>query len=296
MTYVKEGLLGLALSALLCVAAMPAVQAGPKSPAPVTLAPGALKAAEIAKAAVATEKMATPAEKKPAKPHATHWGYEGDRGPDRWSTLEAGFEACASGRQQSPLNIENADAAGLAPLVFHYAVSPIDLVNNGHTVQANYGAGSHITVGDERFDLLQFHFHTPSEHRVAGQAFPMEIHFVHRHASGRLAVVGVFVALGAENLAAREVWDRLPREPHSTAKDSRAIINARDLLPPGTAYFRYAGSLTTPPCSEQVDWFVLQQPVAFSAEQISQLHAVIGRNARPVQARHGRYLLQATGG
>ncbi|CAN0576294.1 unnamed protein product, partial [Laminaria digitata] len=170
---------------------------------------------------------------------AAHWGYHGAGGPANWGNLKPAYKACSTGRHQSPVNLEATEPAHLSPLAIHYKVSAIDLVNTGHTVQANYGEGSYITLGDERYDLLQFHFHTPSEHRVAGRSFPMEIHFVHRNKRGRLAVLGVLVATGDYNLAAREVWDRLPARAHTKSAKTRGLINARDLLPSDTRHFRY---------------------------------------------------------
>lgn len=224
------------------------------------------------------------------------WGYHGATGPAHWSDIKPAFKTCMTGTRQSPLNLQVADAARLVPLRFHYKVSLIELVNTDHTVRANYGPGSHIMIGPDRYDLQQFHFRTPSEHQVAGRRFPMEIQFVHRHKSGKLAYVSVLVAPGTENLAARELWTRLPNTPNSRSAESRAVLNARDLMPSEPAYFRYSGSLTTPPCTESVQWIVLEEPVLFSAKQIAQLRRITGANARPVQARHGRYLLQADGG
>ncbi len=129
----------------------------------------------------------------------------------------------------------------------------MDLVNNGHPVQENYGKGSYITLGNERYDLQQFHFHTPSEHRVAGRSFPMDIYFVHRNKRGQLAVVGVLVATDDYNLAAHEIRDRLPTRAHTKSANICALINARDLLPGGTKHFRYSRSLAKPPCSENVN-------------------------------------------
>lgn len=228
--------------------------------------------------------------------HPVRWGYHGAGGPAHWGGLKQAYRTCSDGRSQSPVNIETAEAASLAPLAIHYKVSLIEMVNNGHTVRANYGKGSYITLGAERYDLLQFHFHTPSEHRIAGRSFPMEIHFVHQNKRGQLAVVGVLATFGDYNLAAREIWDRLPARAHTKSADTRALINARDLLPENTKYFRYSGSLTTPPCSEKVNWMVLQTPVHFSQAQIARLHRIIGMNARPAQARNSRYLLQSVGG
>jgi carbonic anhydrase len=325
----QTGLLGAILAALAATALVPAPAGASDAPGtnshatdsraapskPTALTPASRKASPPAKPAARvppplapvrteTPQMAAPAAKQHAGTappavsagHAAHWAYEGPGGPEHWGNLKDEYRACGAGRQQSPIDIDNAGASRMLPISFHYKVSVIELVNNGHTVQANYGKGSYITVGDERFDLLQFHFHTPSEHRVAGRSFPMEIHFVHRNAQGRLAVVGVLIAPGEESLAAREIWDRLPAAPHSKSSDAHALINARDLMPTESRYFRYAGSLTTPPCSEQVDWYVLQQPMTFSIEQIGRIRGIMGGNARPVQARNGRYLLQGIDG
>ena len=230
------------------------------------------------------------------KSHNVHWGYEGAGGPAHWGGIKQTFRACSAGQSQSPINLEAPEAGHLAPLGIHYKVSLIEMLNNGHTVQANYGKGSYITLGKERYDLVQFHFHTPSEHRVAGRSFPMEIHFVHRNKRGQLAIIGVLATFGDYNLAAREIWDRLPARAHTKSANTRSLINARDLLPDETKYFRYSGSLTAPLCSEKVSWVVLQKPMSFSEAQIAKLHRIIGMNARPTQARNSRYLLQSIGG
>ena len=275
-----------------------AMAKNPKAePHPKAIKKPAMGGKKSEESAHSAPKMAQPA--KPvhaAKTHIVHWGYEGPGGPAHWGGIKQAYKICAAGRSQSPINIESAEAGRLAPLGIHYKVSLIEMVNNGHTVQINYGKGSYITLGSERYDLLQFHFHTPSEHRIAGRSFPMEIHFVHRNKRGQLAVVGVLATVGDYNLAAREIWDRLPARAHSKSTDTRALINARDLLPDETKYFRYSGSLTTPPCSEKVNWVILQKPVHFSGDQIAKLHRIIGRNARPAQARNSRYLLQSVGG
>lgn len=322
----QTGLSGAALAFLAAAALFPSAATAADSHGssthaapskPMALTPAPRKTSAAAKSAVpmppplapvrtAMPTMTAPADKSADKSHAeaapaagghaSHWAYEGPGGPEHWGDLKSEYRACGAGRQQSPIDVDNAGAARMTPISFHYKVSVIELVNNGHTVQANYGKGSYITVGNERFDLLQFHFHTPSEHKVAGRSFPMEIHFVHRNAQGRLAVVGVLIAAGEASLAAREIWDRLPAAAHSKSSDAHALINPRDLMPSEGRYFRYSGSLTTPPCSEQVDWYVLQQPMTFSIEQIGRIRGIMGMNARPVQARNGRYLLQGIGG
>lgn len=285
----------LALAAVILLAVTPDAWAAAKKtakPVPIPM----IKPAPPGKMAATMRTKPKGASATMSKNHrGGHWGYKGAIGPDRWGGLKPAYKTCADGKRQSPLNLQTLDAARLVPLRFHYKVSLIEMINTGHTVQANYGPGSHIMIGADRYELEQFHFHTPSEHQVAGRSFPMEIQFVHRHKSGKLAYIAVFVAPGTENLAAREIWTRLPATPHSKAVDTRAVMNARDLMPSGPAYFRYSGSLTTPPCSETVDWIVMEEPVRFSTRQIAQIRRIMGENARPVQARHGRYLLQADG-
>jgi carbonic anhydrase len=279
----------------------PAAQKAPMKPHAPTAAHAAA-AAKAAKAAMAKHPKPKASKKIAKKPHVTRkshnvrWGYEGAGGPAHWGGIKQAYKACSAGQRQSPINLEATEAGRLAPLRIHYKVSLIEMVNNGHTVQANYGKGSYITLGKERYDLVQFHFHTPSEHRVAGRSFPMEIHFVHRNKRGQLAVMGVLATFGEYNLAAREIWDRLPARAHTKSANTRTLINARDLLPDETKHFRYSGSLTTPPCSEKVNWLVLQKPVHFSEAQIAKIHHIIGKNARPAQARNSRYLLQSIGG
>lgn len=249
--------------------------------------------------AIAAEKKATnePKMEKAMEGQGTgHWAYHGETGPEHWGALSPSYAACGVGHSQSPIDLQQVDTARMQSISFEYRITPLNLVHNGHTIQANYMAGSAIMIGENRFDLVQFHFHTPSEHKINGQAYPMEIHFVHQHhASGRLAVIGVLVAPGDHNLAAQEIWDNLPTKANSAIDKPRILINGRDLLPENQDYFRYMGSLTTPPCSEGVSWYVLQHPVQFSAAQIDQIGKSMGYNARPVQSRNHRMVLRAGG-
>lgn len=228
--------------------------------------------------------------------HGPHWGYDGDAGPGQWGALSPEFAACGVGRSQSPIDLRVTDQAQMEPLTLKYRVSPLDVVYNGHTVQVNVAQGSTLQIGDKRFRLLQYHFHTPSEHQVDGHVHPMEIHFVHRDEAGHLAVVGVMVEPGESHLAAQEVWDNLADKATPSRKAERVLVNARDLMPDSLGYYRYMGSLTTPPCSEGVNWYVLKMPVQFSTEQIGRVEAIMGRNARPVQVRHDRMVLGAKEG
>lgn len=229
-----------------------------------------------------------------AQKHA-HWSYEGATGPSHWGNLEADFGTCAQGRHQSPVNIRPGTAlkAALPPLQFSYQPVPLRIVDNGHSVQVNYAPGSFITVGGKRYDLLQFHFHRPSEEALDGKRRDMVAHLVHRDAQGQLAVVAVLLEAGAASPLLETLWDRVPAAKGSEHLDEGVRINAADLLPPDRGYYTFAGSLTTPPCSEGVTWFVLKTPAAVSTQQIARFAVRYPMNARPVQSLHGR-VIQAT--
>jgi carbonic anhydrase len=214
------------------------------------------------------------------------FSYEGATGPEHWWEICAPTNfTCAAGARQSPIDIPEAPAGDLPHLNVHYGAAPLKVKNNGHTIEVEVEPGtSYLRLGQERYDLVQFHFHTPSEHKLHGQSFPMELHFVHRNALGELAVVGVFLREGAANPVLQEVWDNIGGE---------AELNPADLLPAGREYYRYAGSLTTPPCTEGVRWHVLAQPVDVSAAQIEEFRAIFPLNARPLQPLKGRTVLDS---
>jgi len=223
--------------------------------------------------------------------HAPHWEYTGDAGPAHWSTLAPEFAACA-GRNQSPIDLDNFIEAELPPIAFDYKAGGHDVVNNGHTIQVNYHAGSSISIDDDTFALKQFHFHAPSENHIDGKSFPIEAHFVHADAKGDLAVVAVMFEQGDNNPALDTLWARLPGKEGDPQALSPEIA-AAELLPGNRDYYRYEGSLTTPPCSEGVRWLVLKHPVPVSAEQIDRLTKALGHpNNRPVQPVGARVVLQ----
>ncbi|MBL1274800.1 MAG: carbonic anhydrase family protein [Ectothiorhodospiraceae bacterium] len=223
--------------------------------------------------------------------HGTDWGYEGHSGPEHWSNLSKEFGTCDKGTRQSPINITGGYSSGLKPISFDYKSAKLDIVNNGHTIQVNRPEGSSITVDGERFELLQFHFHTPSENIVAGKPYDMEMHLVHKSEKGQLAVVGVFMKMGKENAVISEAWKHMPIKAGDTDTIASVSINAADLLPEGKAYARFNGSLTTPPCSEGVRWMVMKQPIELSSSQVKQFAKVVGENARPVQPLNSRFVL-----
>jgi carbonic anhydrase len=221
------------------------------------------------------------------------WGYEGSLGPDHWGDLSPEYAACKQGQGQSPINLQGDIPAILPILRFQYHPIPLKLIHNGHTIQVNADAGNSITLQGTDFELLQFHFHHPSEHTIRGNPFPMEAHFVHRSAQGELAVVGVMMEIGRENQALLPVWKAMPTQAGAEQVVSGVTLDLHQIVPFNHAGYRYFGSLTTPPCSEIVRWIVLQQPIAISQAQADQFANLFPHNARPVQPLHRRFLLHS---
>ena len=226
--------------------------------------------------------------------HTPHWAYSGEGGPANWGDLKDDYAACGRGSQQSPIDIRSdaAISADLGAIQFNYKATPLKVLNNGHTVQVNYAPGSSITVAGKTYQLLQFHFHTPSEHMVDGEAAPMELHFVHRNDAGDLAVVGVMTKKGQMHEALQPLWDHLSHEINVEMTVPGMHVDAAALLPRQSRdYYHYMGSLTTPPCSEIVSWFVLKEPIVVSETQVARFIDTIGANARPVQAINRRLVV-----
>lgn len=216
-----------------------------------------------------------------------HWSYEGHEGPAHWGELSKDYQACMAGKKQSPIDISAAETAELAAIEFNYTASHIDLINNGHTIQMNYGGDSKITVAGKSYKLLQFHFHSPSEHTINGKPADMVAHLVHQAENGQLGVIGVLMNKGADNKTIAALWKHLPTKS-GDHKKAKVDINVADLLPADRRYFNYSGSLTTPPCSEGVNWMVLRQPVEVSAEQLAAFNKLFAQSVRPVQPLHDR--------
>jgi len=227
-----------------------------------------------------------------AQEHAApHWTYDGKTGPDHWSELDKKFSACRAGRHQSPIDIRAPKPADLPPIQFAYQPAPLHVVNNGHTIQVNYAPGSFMTVGDKRYELRQFHFHHPSEERINGKRFEMVVHLVHANANGDLAVVAVMLDPGSANPLIASLWQHLPTHEGPEQTLDAVKIDVTELLPPDRGYYTFAGSLTTPPCSENVTWFVLKTPEPISQGQADAFGKIYRRDARPVQPLYGREVL-----
>jgi carbonic anhydrase len=228
----------------------------------------------------------------PAMPHKPHWSYEGAGAPDKWGSLDADFRTCDLGVEQSPINLTNAVRAEAGALSPNFRIFPLAVLNNGHTIQVNATPGSYTVINGKRYDLLQFHFHHPSEHLLSGRRMDLEIHFVHRAADGQLAVLGVFAQPGSYNTALPPIWRSMPHEA-GPVRETSIPIQPSSLLPQSRGYFRYQGSLTTPPCSEGVLWTVFNTPIQASRDQIQEFAQLFANNARPAQEQHRRYLLQS---
>jgi carbonic anhydrase len=222
-------------------------------------------------------------------PSHAHWSYGGESGPQAWGAMKPEFAKCSTGTRQSPIDIRGGIGVELEPIAFDYRASGFAVIDNGHTVQVNVGAGNSIEILGRRYELLQFHFHRPSEERIDGRQFDMVAHLVHKDLEGRLAVVAVLLDRGSAQPLIQTVWNNLPLEKGEELP-ARARIDLNHLLPQDRRYYTYMGSLTTPPCSEGVLWMVMQQPVAISPEQIDIFARLYPMNARSLQSSAGRLI------
>jgi carbonic anhydrase len=224
--------------------------------------------------------------------HHTHWGYEGHHGPKYWGTMNSDYATCKNGVNQSPIDLTELIEAELPPLGLAYKPGGTEVINNGHSIQVNYQPGSNLSIGEQVFELKQFHFHTPSENQINGHSFPLEVHLVHVDKDGRLAVVAVLFKEGEKNQTIKNIWDAMP----NTAGEKnmlQTIISADNILPTHQDYYRYNGSLTTPPCSEGVTWLVMKQPLSVSKQQIKKFESLLRHpNNRPIQPVNARPVLK----
>ena len=222
---------------------------------------------------------------------AIHWSYTGEGGPANWGKLRPDNALCATGKRQSPIDIRDGIQVDLEPIAFDYKNTLFRIVDNGHTVQVFVGEGSSITVMGRRYALQQVHFHRPSEERVNGMAFDMVAHLVHQDLDGHIAVVAVLLENGKEHPLIQQLWNNMPLEVGQELTPS-APINLTALLPDADhrAYWTYMGSLTTPPCTEDVLWLVLKQPQQISADQVAIFARLYRNNARPIQPVNNRLI------
>lgn len=223
--------------------------------------------------------------------HNSHWGYSGSEGTENWVKLSPDNFSC-SGKNQSPINLSGFIEADLTPITFNYKAGGQEILNNGHTVQVNYEKGSHISIDGIIFELLQFHFHAPSENHINGNSYPLEAHLVHADKDGNLAVVAVMFKEGEANKGLENAWITMPK--HSGDKYPLSTrVDVDNILPKSREYYRFNGSLTTPPCSEGVRWLVMKDAVSASADQIDAFSQALHEpNNRPLQALNSRVILK----
>jgi len=231
----------------------------------------------------------TPVALASEKGNGSHWEYEGSSGPEHWGDLDAKFSACSQGKSQSPIDLVGG-VSGSRKIEVNYKPSALKVVNNGHTIKVSYDKGSSVVMDGKKFNLLQFHFHTPSEHTVKGAPYPIELHLVHQSEDGQLGVIGVFFKEGAKNKALSTVWKQASDHVGMEHAPEGVTINAADFLPANRTHNHYSGSLTTPPCSENVNWNVMTTTLEASSSQIAKLQKLFKANARPVQNLNGRSL------
>lgn len=258
-------------------------------------APSVASAASVAAAAKrkAAQQAAAEAAKKAHEHMGHHWSYSGETGPENWGKMNKDYTMCESGKRQSPIDIRGGIGVDLPALKFNYQPSLFRVIDNGHTIQVNYGEGSTLTLQGRTYQLVQFHFHKPSEERVNGRVYDMVAHLVHKDEQGRLAVVAVLLDKGNEHPLIQTVWNNLPLEANEEVSPPEATLDMNQLLPESLGYYTYMGSLTTPPCSEGVTWIVLKQPAKISPEQIAVFNRLYKNNARPIQRTENRLIKES---
>ncbi len=223
---------------------------------------------------------------------SAHWSYEGESGPAAWAQLKPEFATCSTGLRQSPIDIRDGIKVELDAVQFDYRPSGFRVIDNGHTVQVNVAAGNTIEVTGKRYELVQFHFHRPSEERIDGKPFDMVVHLVHKSVDGRLAVVAVLLDRGSAQPVVQAVWNNLPLEKGDEVA-AKLPLDLNALLPTDRRYYTYMGSLSEPPCTEGVLWMVMKTPVEVSPEQIGIFSRLYPMNARPIQSASGRLIKES---
>jgi len=225
------------------------------------------------------------------KNEKAHWGYTGDIRPDKWGTLDVAYKTCSEGKVQSPINIFPSTDENLQSLDLNYTALASSIIDNGHTVQVNIESGSSLTIGSDVYKLKQFHFHTPSENNIHDQSFPLEAHFVHATDDGKLAVIAVMFEEGTTNETLDKIWKTFPLKKEKEQTFSLTVDEVNSLMPTNKDYYKFMGSLTTPPCTEGVKWHVLKNPLSLSIEQKTKFLSLFKHaNNRPIQDTNGRII------
>ena len=245
------------------------------------------------KEAEAAAVLATAAAVAAAKPkNGTHWSYEGEFGPENWSKINSAWASCSTGNRQSPIDLRDGLKVDLEQVTFDYHPSSFNEIDNGHTIQVNVAGGNFLTVGGTTYELQQFHFHRPGEERINGKGTEMVVHMVHKSYDGKTAVLAVLLERGIANPMIQTVWNNLPLEKLTSVTPS-IVLDVNEILPARRDYFTYMGSLTEPPCTENVLWIVMKQPMTASPAQMALFSRLYPFNARPVQPSNGRMVKES---
>lgn len=216
------------------------------------------------------------------------WDYKGKSSPENWGKISQEFSTCATGKMQSPINISNSTkSTNHKKITFSYKTTPKIEINDGRTIEVQYNKGAYVDIDGHKYDLIQFHFHSPAEHLFQGKQYPFEMHLVHQDKDGHLLVIGIWFKEGKENKILDPVWKVMPQKAGQEVKVSN--IDLEKLMSKNMGFFYYNGSLTTPPCTEEVSWFILKEPLEVSKEQIKKFQESIKEpNNRPIQPLNGR--------
>jgi carbonic anhydrase len=215
------------------------------------------------------------------------WSYSGDSGPANWGRLSREYASCRKGRSQSPVDLKWTNPLGSRKIEFDYRSVRYRVIDTGHTVQVNFEPGNRIRISGKSYELEEMHFHSASEHSLSGTSYPLEVQLVHRSAAGKLAIVAAVFKPGGLNLPLGKVWAGIPSDKGREAI-GEGKFNPAAFLPGVRTHYHYLGSLTTPPCTEGVDWSVLNTPLEASPEQIERFRRIYAGNSRPIQPLHGR--------
>jgi len=252
------------------------------------------QAARVAAAARAKKEKEKARAETPAATahHADHWSYEGETGPEMWGKINTNWAVCGSGTRQSPIDIRDGIKVELEPIGFDYKPSSFSVTDNGHTIQVTVGGGNYITIMNRMYELVQFHFHRPSEERVNGRSAEMVVHLVHKDPQGRLAVIAVLIERGKAQRLIQTIWNNLPLEKGDSLAPN-IVLDMNDILPVRRDYYTFMGSLTTPPCTEGVLWMVMKEAIQASPEQMALFSRLYPLNARPTQPTAGRMIKES---
>lgn len=220
----------------------------------------------------------------------TTWSYEGNNGPNFWGDLDPSFSLCKTGKQQSPINLKWQKQSTGGEIAFDYKESPLRTVDSGHNLEIKFNSGSFIKIRGQEFELVELQFRSGSEHTFSGEHLPMEAQLIHKNSRGELAILSVMIIEGKENPTIEKLWTHWPQQTNKETLIETVKWNAKDLLPSRFTYYHYTGSLTTPPCTEGVNWNIFNTPAQMSRAQILNFRKKYRLNARPIQPIQNRKL------